>query len=329
VRVPFALLTAVLIGQAAAQPALQWYRLGGMIIDSHGRPPLPGRASVSLSGPTGSESVAIDESGQFEFIVPVPADYRLHVSIHSLDDRTLVEYATREFKLGSGAAIPFVIVTKPAVRLAGHVTLEGAPRQPSESMTVTATDASGAGSPWIEPADVDDEGSFVFPAYAGAHLLRPVGAAMRGRSLKAILCNGADVTDVPKEFSASDRVEVAVTSRISLLQGTVTTSSGAIAEMAQVFLVGEDPAAWIPHSSRVYVTRAGRDGRYGIRGIRPGRYLVAAIPFQETVFPFDAPRDLLAKIARIATAIPIGDGETRVADLTQQPFDDGRRLPPR
>lgn len=321
-----AALTLLLFAQAAPQPALRWFRLGGMIVDSQGRPPLPFNAVVNLSGPTGSESVGIDQSGQFEFIVPVPAPYQLSVSIYAPEDHRLLEYASREMALAPGVTVPFVIVTKPAVRLNGHVTIEGAPRQPEEALTVSAIDASGyGGGLWIDPADVDDQAAFVFPAYAGARLLRPIGAAMRTRTLKAVFRNGKDVTDVPTDFAASDTVEVVVTSRVSILQGAVTTAAGSIPEMAQVFLFAEDPAAWLPHSSRVYVTRVGRDGHYGIRGIRPGLYLIAAIPFQETVFPYDAPRGLLARVAHVATTVRIADGETRVADLTESVLADDRK----
>jgi hypothetical protein len=321
VRLAAIAVVVALFGQAgpAQQPASRWFRLGGMIVDSQGRPPLPGTVIVNLSGASGSESTEIDQSGQFEFVVPAPEAYRLSVAIYSLGDHALLEYASRELTLAKGARVPFVIVTKPAIRLQGHVTFEGDQPGPSDALTIRADDASGRGGGfWIDPADVDAEGAFLFPAYGWARLLRPGGAGMRNRALKAVLRNGVDVTDIPTDFAPGDRVELVVTSRLSTLRGNVTTAGGAIADMAQVFLFAEDPAVWVPHSSRVYVTRAGMDGRYGLRGIRPGRYLIAAIPFQENVFAYDTPRDLLGRLAPIATPVTITEGDARVADLTQR-----------
>jgi hypothetical protein len=318
-RLVTALLGLALLGQAGVpQPTSRWFRLGGMVVDSHGRPPLPGSVAVTLSGPDGSESTIVDQSGQFEFVVPVPAEYRLTVAVHSFGDQTLIEYASRDLTLARGAAVPFVIVTKPAVRLAGHVTFEGEPRGDGDAVTIRAEDASGyGGAGWIDPADVDADGSFVVPAYAWARLLRPGGAAMRNRTLKAVLRNGVDVTDTPTEFAAGDRVEMIVTSRLTSLRGSVTLPGGGTADLAQVYLFAEDRAVWLPHSSRVYVTRAAMDGRYGFRAVRPGRYLVAAMPFRETVSPIDAPRKLLERVARVAAPITIDEGESRALDLIQ------------
>ncbi len=319
-RVSALILGATLLAQAVpiTPPASPWFRLGGMVVDSHGRPPMPGSVMVSLSGPSGSEQAIVDQSGQFEFVVPVPADYHLDVAVNSLGDRALLEYASRDLKLARGVAVPFAIVTRPAIHLAGHVTFEGSPRAEGEVVTIRAEDPSGhGGSYWIDPADVDANGSFVFSAYGWMRLLRPGGAAMRNRTLKAVLRNGVDVTDTPVEFAAGDKVEMIVTSRLTTVRGTVTMPGGGTAEMSQVFLFGEDRAAWLPHSSRVYVTRASMDGRYGFRTVRPGRYLIAAIPFRDTVFPTDSPREILDRVARIATPIAIGEGDTRVVDLTQ------------
>src|SRR5215471_13052586 len=216
---------------AQAPPsALPWIRVGGMVVDSHGWPPMSSTTVLTIWGPAVNETADLDPSGQFEFLVPTAGEYRIYVSIRSRLDRRLLEYASRTLPLAHGSSKAFVIRTTPAAALDGRVRFEGVPPTAADTIAISPEDGTGRGGfVGIQPAPVSGN-AFEFLTFAGAWLLRPNGAGMRGRALQAVLCNGVDVTDAPTEFSPADDIEVVVTSKVGAVDGHATKGDGDAAD---------------------------------------------------------------------------------------------------
>jgi hypothetical protein len=103
--------------------------------------------------------------------------------------------------------------------------------------------------------------------------------------IDAIRFNDRDVTDVPWDVPTGGRdlatLQIVVTSEIGIIDGTVTTTAGRRTSDATVVAFSEDAAFWTPASRFIRVTRPGNDGKFAIRGLPAGDYLVVAREFVE------------------------------------------------
>ena len=145
----------------------------------------------------------------------------------------------------------------------------------------------------------------------------PPGLGQPGWAVKQVLLNGKDITDVPTEFSAahSGRVQVVFTSRSPMLDGTVLDESGQPVR-ATVLVFSVDEEAWTANSSRVRSGPVIRDdGKFLLRGLRAGRYYVAALPSGPMMGSIAPDRDFLRALKASATEVMLNEGETRTVDL--------------
>ena len=157
-----------------------------------------------------------------------------------------------------------------------------------------------------------------------APVVRPVpppagqpGFPPPGWSVKHVLLNGKDITDVPTEFSAahSGRVQVVFTSRAPSLEGTVLDESGQPAR-ATVLVFSVDEEAWTANSSRIRSAAVIReDGKFMIRALRAGRYYVAALPSGPIGGASAPDREFLRALKASATEVTLNEADARTVDL--------------
>ena len=135
--------------------------------------------------------------------------------------------------------------------------------------------------------------------------------------IKSVTVNGEDVTDIPHEFKASDRVAITVTSRASTIEGNVTDTRDVQLPEAGVILFSEDKASWRINS--IWTKRTGFDskGHFRIAGLMAGRYYIAAVPRQrlDVSRGGDADVAFFEQLAKEATSLVIGPDEQRTVDL--------------
>jgi hypothetical protein len=93
------------------------------------------------------------------------------------------------------------------------------------------------------------------------------------------LLNGADVTDVPTDFSAheGDQLEFVFTQHPARLAGTVRDEAGRPVGGAWILAFGADPAQWQRWSATSHAVQADAQGAFRIAS-PSGRYLVRAFP---------------------------------------------------
>jgi hypothetical protein len=136
-----------------------------------------------------------------------------------------------------------------------------------------------------------------------------------GAFLKSVtLAGGEDITDVPHEFKAGEKVTIVLTSRASTLEGTVLGATGAPAAEGGVILFPEDKAGWRMNSIRVHSSSSDANGHFRLQGLLPGRYYVLAAPRERVFVPF---RDssFFEGLVKEATIVVVGEDEQRTIDL--------------
>lgn len=294
-------------------------RVRGVIAPSSAarRDPAP---IVSLRHESGGVSRGVDADGAFTFDRQRPGAYRLTVRALSANREATVEYGSIPLTLTDRDVDGIVVTLKPTVTLSGRVVFDGPSGPPlSGALSVRADRPQRDPSSDLThtPARVAEDFSFTLRDLAGELLLRPAGGMAGPWSLKAVLLDGRDITDVPREFQAGDsgRIQIVLTERWAEVTGLVRDDSGSPVPGSTVVLFGEDRSTWFAESSRMRAASVRHDGRFAMQGLRAGRYHLAALP-PKTRWDFQQmDRALLEQHALDAPPLAIGDGERRQIDL--------------
>ncbi len=137
-------------------------------------------------------------------------------------------------------------------------------------------------------------------------------------TLKAATIRGKDVLDEPIDLAPGEEisdVQLTVTDRISELSGIVTDTAGKPSREGSVVVFAADKRYWFPGSRRIQVVRPNAEGRYTVRGLPAGTYLVALEP--GTVLQ----HELLAKLPTLvagAVRVTIAEGDKRALNLRRK-----------
>jgi hypothetical protein len=170
----------------------------------------------------------------------------------------------------------------------------------------------GAGVPSPPPATVAEGYTFTMKGLMGEYMLR---TGVVNQFLKSVTVNGEDVTDVPHEFKASDRVTITLTSRVSTIEGNVTDARDVELAESGIIMFSEDKASWRMNSISTKRTSVDAKGHFRIAGLMPGRYYIAAIPRQRLAPGSEADVAFFEQLAKEATSIVVGADEQRTIDL--------------
>ena len=123
---------------------------------------------------------------------------------------------------------------------------------------------------------VGANGTVAFPGLIGPRLFRLVGFP-DSWAISSVQLDGVDISDTPVAFTPERpaALHIAVTDRTGSVTGTVLTAVGkpAVGQRVVVFL--DDARRWAARSRFIKSVELGSDGRYAIRGLLPGKYLVA------------------------------------------------------
>ena len=166
--------------------------------------------------------------------------------------------------------------------------------------------------------------SFTLKDLFGQVVLR--GSAPGGSYfLRAVLLDGKDITDVPTALTSAHngRLQVVFSSRLASLEGFVMDDAGKPTRDATIWIFGAEEVSWVPFSSRMRTTGiAGDDGKFATRGLREGRYYVAAVPPNVVSFnPMQPDRQFLESLKKVATEVVLNAGETRTLELRVVRFE--------
>jgi hypothetical protein len=237
---------------------------------------------------------------------------------------------------------------QPGMTVSGKVVFEATTQKPPTSLAATRlmlspAPASGSQSDLIASmlnaanATVADDGTFsakgvvpdryrvlaIGPGMLGG-LASFAAAANQSASmpvdiwtLKSIVVNGRDVTDVSLEVKPGEDVTgvvVTFTDRPTTLSGRVIDRAGRPAPGFPIVVFSTDRAQWSVGSRRVRQVRPASDGTFTITGLPAGEYYVSAVTDLDANDLSD-PTFLEELAASGALKLTLADGERKTQDL--------------
>ena len=274
------------------------------------RPPAPSAPPAMTQIRTGN-SITITSTGAGLSPQPIPDDPTWYAEVP-------VSVADADV---SGVVVPL----QRGARLTGRLEFDGAAERPEPAALtrIIITTAQADGTPVnpltaVPPGRADETGTFkTYGLPPGRYFVR-VNTAPPGWFFKSATSEGRDVSDMPLDLRAADVANVVVTftDRPTRLSGVARTGAGNADPDALVVVFPSDPSAWSDtglNPRRLRSARPGKDGAYSILGLPAGEYYVAAIK-DELYTQWQDPQ-VLEELARRASPVRLGDGETRTLDV--------------
>jgi hypothetical protein len=288
----------------------------GQVLDAAGAP--SGDATLRLSRRgvdiTG-HPIALSPDGTFAAANLPPGDY--HLRARSGPRPGGQEFGHVAFRVDEGVDVTGLVVrTKPGATIRGRLLFDddvpGGERPRPESMSIApAFTATGGFLP--SRSAIPEDWSFTLSDVVGEGVLRVNGP--EGWSLKRVVLEGRDVSDLPLDFDeyVDTPVEIHLTRRLTRLTGTAVGAHTTPTVSYIVVAFAEDRRLWTPPSRFVATARPDQTGRYTLTGLPPGRYRVVALNYLPAGTEQD-PR-ILERLAAQATPLTLSEGEARSMDL--------------
>jgi hypothetical protein len=233
-----------------------------------------------------------------------------------------LETAIGSVSVGAEDVTGVALVGTKGTAIRGHVVVQPAAAatgiKPSEiSVNLMPTDPDAAmsfmGGGFRD--GLEDDWSFELRAIQSPVLLRSFRLPA-GYSLKAVLNNGADVTDTGISFRQGETVsglQVIISTSGSAVSGTVTDDGGKPLSDYAVIVYADDPVKWGFMSRRVMLARPDQQGGFLAKNLPPGRYLAVAVDAVEDGQESDP--EFLERMRTLATPFGLADGERRALTL--------------
>jgi hypothetical protein len=307
----------------AVAPRPPTFTVSGRVVEADGQ---PARDVVVTIGHGRDENGFLDESceigadGVFRSAGLEPGLYVVNAFLPSADSAvsrggySVVAIRDRD--------IADVTVTlHPSTTVSGRVTFESersmdAPQPTVHVLAMLAVEGMRVNH--ATTASVADDGTFTLPGVYGPRLIRVGYGGDRNSPPwwpKAVFVDGANVTNVPIDFStrSSARVEVVFSDRPTAVVGLVHDEAGLPVDGARVLLFSKDPAMWAAWSTAVQTGVSDENGRFWFVAPMPaGDY--RAIALREIPTPSIAEAvDELARLEKFAT--PIVVSESKIARI--------------
>jgi protocatechuate 3,4-dioxygenase beta subunit len=296
-------------------------QVSGTVLDSQGVP-AAGTNGMLLHpaiGSTINHPFITDAAGRFQVRGLDPGDYRLLVGGDVWPGLSLVngrsEFADMTFTV-AGDVADLAVVTHAGARVSGRVVFADAPPASLPAIRVAlrrADDRPGRGSELV--ATTDEQLRFFATDVYGQRLVR-VSELPKGWVVRAVMLDGADITDVPTVFRREQdgRLEIVLSSRSSTVEGQIRFDADA--GEATVYVFSDDRAAWSMSSPRTVFSDVPDGGRFSVSGLVAGRYYAIAIARDGFRPPPTAGAAFFDLLTKAATPFVIGDDERRTVNLT-------------
>jgi hypothetical protein len=296
-------------------------RIRGTVVDSQGRP--ASGASVQLMTISGTSTSSrgagsVGPDGAFVISGVEPGEHTLR------------------FQLRNGAeseagAIPVVVTDdvdglsarlSPGATVTGRVVFEGTsprtgPGGLAAPLRVSMQSADRNQAPFVlggTSAEIDADGNFTLTGVSGRFFFNV--AMSPSWILKSVTLDGADITDVPQDVTGTaglSRVVITMTDKLASVSGVTADARGqSVSDYVVVIQPGEqkEPAA---AARMIRVARPDTNGRFEVRGLRPGRYVATAIEWMEQNRQFSP--EFQKQLRRGAREFTVREGESLVLDL--------------
>ncbi len=294
-------------------------------------------ATIALM-PTAQSSVPINNvratragaDGRFSFSSVVPGAYTILARVYPLGTLpmsagppALAKAAQVDILVNGDDIAGISLALQPGLTAAGRFVFEGTTPTPLEMpgmrLATPAYMPLGPTTVPFPPLQLDGDGRFsvrgIVPgAYRIAGNAPGIRTPLGAWWLKSIMVGRRDLLDSPIELR-EDREDVIVTfsDRASELGGRVTDGRGAPRADGFVVVFSADRTTWFFNSRRIAGARPNSEGRYVVRNLPPGDYLVAVYDDLLANEWFDPA--VLEQLAPGAAHVTIGGSERKTHDI--------------
>ncbi|MCY3758330.1 MAG: carboxypeptidase-like regulatory domain-containing protein [Acidobacteria bacterium] len=302
------------------------YSASGRVLTAEGKPAhavwIISRRESGEAFFAGMESSAnTDLQGEFKVTGLLPGRHRLHARAGE-DDKprmasTVVEVADRDIEgltlvLGAGAEVTGRIVTD---------------RQDSDLdwrriwLDMDPIGESGRISFGGENARVEEDFTFKITNLPEASYRLVVRLPPGNHYVESIRLRTEELIDRPIEVRSADRldeVEIHVSSEGAQVGGVVEKEEAReVAQGATVLVFAADSDFRGPNSRFTRTTQSDQRGRFSLKGLAPGEYLLCAVADHESGFESDL--DYLSSLERDSERIELSSGQTMEQSLVALP----------
>ncbi len=318
-------------GVSFALAATRLVRVWGQVLSASGTPHWGGMVSLSPIGGAIGGGLArgpgffqgngsrIEGDGSFWITNVAPGRYQLTARAGGRDD---AEFARMDVTVGGSEVGSLIVVTAPSGRITGKVVTDTGEPLPagSPSLQVVARAASADGSTVGQfgggggQGRVNADGTFEVGSVLDPRYVRITTPS--AWTLKAVLVDGRDVTDVPVDAGPGEvvsGVQVVITRTLSSAEGTVLDDRRQPVLDATVVLFPADERLRYFQSRFVRSARPDQEGKFRITTVPPGEYLAVAVQGIEDGQSGDP--EFLAAIDDYAERVTIKPGETKTVTL--------------
>jgi hypothetical protein len=305
--------------------------ISGTVSNASGKPVGSGMLMLMTAGPGGMQTgvgVQLRPDGTFSHSNVPPGEYRLHVQhMPRMEQLSMIGAGGDGLQIAEIASLPLTVtgeditgialVTAPAATAAGRIRFEGGakPSTPAVGITVTALPIElQPGMPFGGRATVREDLTFELGGLSDRRRL--MVNPPPGWFVRAVMHDGHDVIDSGLDFRPGQRVEgleVLLTQRATELSGSVTDTSAKPTRDYVVVAYSPDPGPWGYNSRYIRPIRPNQDGRFSVKGLPPGEYLVVALEYLEPGEEGDP--EQLERWRPHATGVTLKDGESKQVDL--------------
>lgn len=280
-------------------------RIRGIVISSQGEP-VEG-ANVQLvnvvAGGITSHQIRRTSQGGFEASGLPPGTYLIEV--RPAPESRQPEYARHEVHVTGDDVEGLVVATTRAAVINGRLIVDGIDPKPGtkgDSVRVVTrfagrTVASGVvtktGNGTFEIRGILGRGSIRIQDPTNTWFLDSVYEAER------------DITDAVLDYAQLDgkTIDVRLTTRPTVLTGVTLNSKGLATPGSTVIAFADDDSLWSDTSRYIMTSRTDQAGKFLMRGLPPGTYLLAAVPSHEPGREFSA--EFLEGLRSFATRVTL------------------------
>jgi uncharacterized protein (DUF2141 family) len=267
---------------------------------------------------------ATDLDGSFAFRSVMPGKYTLIARANP--QMRVQEYASTDIVVHGDDITGIGLTLQPMLTIAGRITFEGTRTRSARlswDPVVLPLQSTSAPVGFPAPGVQVDSGRFIVSGLVpGSYrITRPIPGLhsdVDGWWLKSIIVSQREVLDAPLELHQSTgEAVVAFSDQASELAGRVTDIDGTGSSDVHVVIFSTDKNYWFPNSRRVTGVLVDANGRYHVRNLPPGDYLVAASSDVEPGEWFDPA--ILQRLVGGGRRITIGEDERKTVDVPARP----------
>jgi hypothetical protein len=166
------------------------------------------------------------------------------------------------------------------------------------------------------PVPLDAQGNFSFANVTpGRYRMTSIGIP-GAWSLRSATVGGQETLDSGLQVRPNQPIADAVltfSDRETTVTGAIQDAGGRPASEYFIIVYAADRAFWAPPSRRVSMTRPGSDGRFTVRNLPPGDYLIAAVT-DVTQGEWMDP-SFLEQLLAASIRFSVAEGESKTQDI--------------